>query len=85
MSLHFLNIRCEECEQLYSIRRPNETILIPAIVAASKCPTCHPEALKDCCVACRIPFSVCPHHGKGMCFTCYQRALRAGLQKPAAA
>lgn len=82
MSLHRLNIRCPECWIIYSVRRPNQSLLISKIVAVVKCPHCHPEALKDVCAACRLPFSVVGvsgkrHHGKGLCFSCYQRYNRS--------
>jgi hypothetical protein len=76
MALHLLNIRCEECWHIYSVRRPNDSLLITAIVAAIRCPRCHPEALVNVCAACRLPFALFPHHADGMCFTCFQRQRR---------
>ena len=78
MSLHFINIRCDECQELYAVRRPRYSGHIPAIVAAVRCPDCHPEALREVCAACRLPFAVIPIHGNEMCFSCFQRNRRMG-------
>jgi hypothetical protein len=77
MSMHILSIRCSDCFVVFSVRKPNDSLLIPAIVAIVRCPICRPEALKDCCAACRLPFSLFPRsEGRGnirsdMCFSCY--------------
>jgi hypothetical protein len=68
MILHRLNKRCDECWKIYSVRRPR-VVLIVAVIAAIQCPTCHPEALADCCSGCRLPFSAVKLHSNGQCKT----------------
>lgn len=76
MAFHVLKIRCEECGELYAVRRPNLTALIPKIVPVVGCPRCHPERLKEVCAACRLPFSVVKRHTENECFTCFQSRNR---------
>ena len=76
----FLHIRCDECRLIYAVRRPKDTLLISKILALVQCPVCHPEALKDVCAACRLPFALFPHHADELDFTCYQRLRRVALQ-----
>jgi hypothetical protein len=84
MSLHFINIRCEDCGTLFSVRRPRKIVLIASIVALVKCPICHPANLAGMCAGCRLPLSILKNgHGKGephvseLCFSCYQRERRS--------
>jgi hypothetical protein len=70
MAMHFLNKRCDECDIIYSVRRPRNPNQVAAVVALIRCPYCHPEALKDVCGACRLPSSVFPIHSNGVCGPC---------------
>jgi hypothetical protein len=70
MAMHFLNKRCDECDRIYSVRRPRNPNQVAAVVALIKCPICHPEALKDVCGACRLPASIFPIHSNGVCGPC---------------
>lgn len=88
----FVHIRCDDCYQLFSVRRPKNTLLIPKIIALVRCPICHPEALKDVCSGCRLPLVLVRPEKKwgssgfpaDICFTCYQRKRRVALQGPPA-
>lgn len=62
------------------MRRPNRTVLIPRIVATSKCPLCYPEALEKVCGGCLLPFSVVKFHSNSLCNTCVVRELRYKLR-----
>jgi hypothetical protein len=70
MAMHFLNVRCDECYVIYSVRRPRNPNQVAAVVALIKCPLCHPEALADVCGACRLPSSIFPIHSNGVCGPC---------------
>lgn len=80
MALRYFHKRCEE-HGLYIVRRPvrafqNATIRVESVVAASFCPQCHPERLKDVCGGCRLPWTVVKQHSHGLCNTCVVRAWR---------
>lgn len=86
----FLHIRCEECWEVYALRRPKDTLLIPKILLLVKCPICHPEALAGMCAGCRLPLVLVRPEKKwgssgfpaDLCFTCYQRKRRASVTRP---
>lgn len=71
--MRLMQIRCGECYEIYAVRRPKNPNLIAPILERIKCPACHPEALKDVCAGCRLPFSIFPMHSDGMCGACVRR------------
>jgi hypothetical protein len=68
-----MQIRCEDCYELYAVRRPKNPNLIAPVLALIKCPSCHPGGLKDVCVGCRLPFKLFPMHSADMCGACVRR------------
>jgi hypothetical protein len=76
MALRFLKLRCDECGDIFRVRRPLSENLVAAVAQAAKCPHCHPEALESVCPACLIPFCVAPCHAQGLCYACYISYLR---------
>lgn len=76
MALHILHIRCQDCWKITQIRRPNQSILIPKIVAAFKCPHCHPEIRSSICGGCLVPWTIVKLHSNGLCNVCVVRDLR---------
>lgn len=84
MAMHLMNIRCPECWHIYSVRRPNDTTLVPAILRIVRCPACHPEALAGCCSACRLPLALLrppkrwgtSGYHSDLCFSCFQSERR---------
>jgi primosomal protein N' len=85
MAFHVLLKRCDECGRTNTFRRPNKTLILVRILPKLSCHFCHPEDLASVCAACRYPFAVVPHHGRGMCFTCYMSEQRwKALQNPPA-
>src|SRR4051812_12035925 len=51
MSLHLMQLRCEDCGEIFTVGKPNHTILIPRVVRYAKCPRCHPEHSAACASA----------------------------------
>lgn len=76
MSLHLLQLRCQDCDELYFVGKPNRTILIVRIVRLSKHIDCHPEHVADICGGCRLPWGVVEHHSNGLCNKCVVREFR---------
>jgi hypothetical protein len=72
--MHKLSIRCETCGRIFSVRKPNDSLLFSKIVSLAVCPYCFP--LADVCSACRLPFYIVKKNTEHLCFTCYQREHR---------
>jgi hypothetical protein len=81
--MRLMQIRCEDCYELYAVRRPKNPNLIATILALIKCPRCHPEALKDVCAGCRLPFELFPMHSNEKCGSCVRRAFYWSLGEDA--
>jgi hypothetical protein len=77
--MRLMQIRDEECYHLFAVRRPKNPNLIAPVLAVVRCPVCHPGLLKDCCIACRLPFSIFPMHSNEQCGTCVRRSFYWGL------
>lgn len=65
-----LSKRCDECGDIFSVRRPHRASQIARANLLIKCPICFPEHLKDVCGACRLPYALVGHHAQGMCNAC---------------
>lgn len=70
MALRIIQKRCEDCGRIHAFRRPKSDALAVKALRLVECPYCHPESLKNGCIACRLPYTLVGHHSDGMCNAC---------------
>jgi hypothetical protein len=76
MAMHLLKIRCSTCRNIFTVRRPNNTLLVAKIIPLLICPFCHPEQSDEVCGGCRLPFKIVGRHTTYLCLSCFWKNWR---------